>query len=189
MLDPFLWNSPFALILYPLQQVDNGRSLLTVCIQTLASFLKTRGTYTKNVCQSRVAKNQRCWFLTLPCGDKTQQINDILCNEVWRKSTFPFLLATELGRIQPINGRISIRSEMKVSEVTNVKGDDAYWPASICFHGVFNNISGTTKQKMWSTTFRETHHFKSLPDFHYKFYSFLSWFGCVSPMTACLHRT
>lgn len=59
-----------------------------------------------------------CWFLKFPCEAETQQINDIFYDsDMERIQTFPFSLATEFWRIQPIYGTVSIRGEMKVTEL------------------------------------------------------------------------
>lgn len=64
ILDLFLWDLPFALVLYPLQQTGTERSRRAVWIQTLATLLKARGTYTKNMCQFRGRKKNVCCFFS-----------------------------------------------------------------------------------------------------------------------------
>lgn len=62
ILDLSLWDSAFALVLYLLQQIGTERSRHAVWIQTLATLLKARGTYRKDMCQIRGGKKRVLLF-------------------------------------------------------------------------------------------------------------------------------
>lgn len=73
ILDLSLWDSPFALVLCLLQQIGTERSWHAVWIQTLATLLKARGTYRKEMCHIRGGRNV-CCFLSFLVRQKLSKL-------------------------------------------------------------------------------------------------------------------
>lgn len=92
ILDLFLWDSPFALVLYLLQKL--GYRKITACyldIDRSRSYTyKARSTYRKNMCQFRVGENVSC-FLNFPVRQKLSKLTILSMMQMGENPHFPIL--------------------------------------------------------------------------------------------------